>query len=1802
MASRDSPVPNPATQEREQSPHLSESQYVEPQEETEPQPTNPLGNPPQIPTASSEPFTTIDPRTFYSKIAETRFTQAYKESRKEDIEAMNQFMQTTYDMLSIHLELHDKKAEAYNNRLDTLEDHFGQRLDALGNTIQTLQRSNRQLLHAVQERQTRQGRPQEWRTGDTWTPRAGTRYSPTATEELQRTPERLPVNPYRTETQRPPERTTPAPGPFQTPTMHPPQVSAIPPLQTSAPIPRYTSTTPQLPPETTIDKRLPTIKGWTFFGKDGENIQTWIQSMEAIFDWYKLGPDGRYRTTYAMNKLGGDAQQFFWLLVGQSPNGVFPSWAQLKDRLIEKYDKTPIRADILRDQLHNMEYKGPSHMVEFCESFRSIEIQIRDMALIDKIRCFIAKVPGELYREIKKSIWKEMEEVYQCARTWAFAQASSTNRERTHSTRRPVVKFGGGNKRHSTLHVRKPSAPADNIPGIRIAEEELDAFYAIEMATVKCYNCGKYGHFSRHCKTPHTEKYRRFVDKKVRSGKRPKRKLYNMEQEEFSDDLSEIEDPNEQETDPLTMTSEESEDDALNLMNLYSYDEKDGDAKVSTVDGQTTKLPIYEAIREGLDDAPLKTVIDSGATTMYINEKKAKELGLTIHKVKKRHVKVADKEIVSVSGLVSFTMKLGNLPAEKITAYTFPLQGLDLILGLPWLRKHNPHVDWQNLSYEFTRNGRRYHLYPAKVPPKLRIVDVEELKNFLTEDTYLYVMTPEALNDKQKSSRQWQRKVIRWIQKRCKGLTRPLGEPANLEPFEINTGDAAPIKINPRPYSPLDLQKIRTFLDENLANGVISPSESPWSFPIVLAAKPNGGTRVCVDYRALNAITVKDAHPIPRMDESFTQFHGAKYFTSLDLRSGYWQILLSLAARLKTAFSTRYGHFHWNVLPFGISNAAGGFQRRINKVLEQFIDKFVIVYLDDTLIYSKTLEEHIQHVKAVLLALDKARLILNLEKCVFFAREIRFLGHIVSEHGCKPDPRNVSKVQDYPTPRTITDVRAFVNLARQYSRYVRDFAKIAKPLTDLQKGSPAPGTPIKWTEIEDRAFLRLKDLITSEPVVKHPKIGETFFIDPDSSQYAIGGALQQLFRDNDGIERLHPIAYESKKLTETEQRYSSQERELLAAKYCLDHWRHIIEGSPIYIRTDHESLRVYRSKKTMTKRLARFMAEIEHYDPTITYRPGRLQVVPDTLSRMPGLKEEGEPADTERFLEIGEDDKDKIEKEIDSRGETAEDDDDTETEENGPVHEKEKEKRKEEDKIRQNSDHFEKLVRYLKAKGIAADTPKDIIDSAKSFRLDDGRLVHIWSNREVIFKKEKCLEIVEAVHLDLGHYGKDTTKDAVRKRFIVATDLWKEGEKVLDSCVPCQLYKPSQKDPSMATAAIHPYPAKQPFKFWEIDFVGELIETPSGNHYLITAVDYATSKAIALAIPQRSSEIAIELLEHIIWTYGKPDEITTDNGTEFTSNALQALCEKWNIKFNPTTPGHPQTNGKVERLNHELIQRLQRIGKEEGNRVEDWDSHLQRALFAFHAHTNKRLGASPFFLQFGIEPTLPMTATIATPITNVDIAKAKERRKQVQDLSKYRTEAAEKYRKAIEKLASSRDDSPFIKGPIMPGDLVMREPINRKSKLHPKWDGPFIVLDSTENDIYQLGTANGYTIKNLINAQRLRKLDTNERLKYANDFWDASERLRQRDKRAAEQRELHDLDVQLRKATLDHLQAQKEGRPTNLEHTAELSKAKKVKLAELRTQPANPANPANASNLEPKVTEELGRGRRVRKATWKLLS
>jgi hypothetical protein len=343
------------------------------------------------------------------------------------------------------------------------------------------------------------------------------------------------------------------------------------------------------------------------------------------------------------------------------------------------------------------------------------------------------------------------------------------------------------------------------------------------------------------------------------------------------------------------------------------------------------------------------------------------------------------------------------------------------------------------------------------------------------------------------------------------------------------------------------LQELKMQLKELLDLGLIRPSVSPWGAPVIFIRKKDGSWRLCIDYRQLNKATIKNQYPLPRIDDLFDQMKGATVFSKIDLRSGYHQLRIKEDDVPKTAFKTRFGHYEFTVLPFGLTNAPGVFMSLMNGVFREYLDKFVQVFIDDILIYSRTTEEHEEHLRLVLQCLREHKLYGKLSKCSFYQSRIHYLGHVISGEGIVVDPAKVEAIMEWPAPTNVIEVRSFMGLAGYYRQFVEGFSKIAGPITELQKKNKK----FVWTEKCAEAFRRLKELLTTTPILKVPDMDVDFLVCTDASKEGLGGVLMQ-----DG----RVIAYISRKLRRHEENYATHDLELLAIVYALKVWRHYLVG------------------------------------------------------------------------------------------------------------------------------------------------------------------------------------------------------------------------------------------------------------------------------------------------------------------------------------------------------------------------------------------------------------------------------------------------------------------------------------------------------------------------------------------------------------------------------------------------------------------------------------------------------------------
>jgi hypothetical protein len=446
----------------------------------------------------------------------------------------------------------------------------------------------------------------------------------------------------------------------------------------------------------------------------------------------------------------------------------------------------------------------------------------------------------------------------------------------------------------------------------------------------------------------------------------------------------------------------------------------------------------------------------------------------------------------------------------------------------------------------------------------------------------------------------------------------------------IDTGQHRPINVPPYRTGPAQKEEIDKLVQDMLDNNVIRPSKSPYSSPVLLVKKSDGSYRFCVDYRKLNAITKRDVYPLPRIDDTLDMLGQARYFSTLDLQSGFWQIPVNPGDVEKTAFSTARGHFEFPVMPFGLTNAPATFQRFMDIVLRD-LKAFCLVYIDDIIIFSRTLEEHLQHLRQVFDKLIGANIVVKPSKCHFLRPSVKFLGHIVSENSIRPDPEKVSSVHAFPVPRSVHELQSFMGLVGYYRRFVRSLSTIAAPLYHLFKKH----VRWQWTAVEQTAFDELKDALTSEPVLALPDFDRPFILHTDASATGIGAVLTQLSSSDaaapNSPDRRHKlmngrqtefvIYYASRTLSKAERQYGTTQRECLAVKWAICLFRPFLLGRHFTVYTDHNALRWLFSCKDPGSRLTRTILELQEYSFDVIPRPGSQNGNADALSRLPGLLE-----------------------------------------------------------------------------------------------------------------------------------------------------------------------------------------------------------------------------------------------------------------------------------------------------------------------------------------------------------------------------------------------------------------------------------------------------------------------------------------------------------------------------------------------------------------------------------------------------
>lgn len=722
----------------------------------------------------------------------------------------------------------------------------------------------------------------------------------------------------------------------------------------------------------------------------------------------------------------------------------------------------------------------------------------------------------------------------------------------------------------------------------------------------------------------------------------------------------------------------------------------------------------------------------------------------------------------------------------------------------------------------------------------------------------------------------------------------------------IDVGTAAPVKQRHHFVSPAILKILNDEVDGMLSRGIIEESNSAWSSPVLVVRKPDGKKRFCLDCRAVNKLTVKDAYPMPIIEGIFASLHETTYITSIDLKDAFWQVELEPGSRDKTAFTVPGRPLYQFVrMPFGLCNAPQTLCRLMDRVIPTELREFVFVYMDDLLVVAKDFETHLDRLKVVAKCLQKANLTINVRKSKFCMKEIKYLGHIVGNGTIKPDPGKVDAITDYPIPRTVRQIRSFLGMCGWYNRYISGFAAIAAPLTDLLAKQPK----FIWTEEAQSAFERLKECLTTAPVLTHPDFSKPFVIQCDASKTGVGGVLYQL--DDNGQER--PVAFTSKKFNSAQRNYSVTEQECFAAKHCLAKFRGYVEGMQFKIITDHASLKWLMSTKDLSGRLARWSLSLQAFDFTIEHRKGSENVVPDALSRV--FVEE---LTTEATLEL----------DTDSYNDT--------------------EYAARRENIKANVQRFPDLeVREQK------------IFIRTQFRsgapLADSSTWKLW------IPSSLTEGLIQEAHNPpmASHPGIGKTLEKLRRTFFWPK-MAKQVAKFVEKCDTC-------KEMKAPNATLRPPLGKQvtvdrPWQRLYIDLLGPYPRSKAGNTSILIVLDQFSKFILLKPLRKASASEVVRFVEQEVFhVFGVPESIWSDNGVQFVGKEFKGLTDRYGVTHIRTASHSPQSNAS-ERVNRSLLAAIRSYIT---NDQQTWDSEISAIGSALRNNVHESTGYTPHYLVFG---------------------------------------------------------------------------------------------------------------------------------------------------------------------------------------------------------------------------------------------
>lgn len=931
-------------------------------------------------------------------------------------------------------------------------------------------------------------------------------------------------------------------------------------------------------------------------------------------------------------------------------------------------------------------------------------------------------------------------------------------------------------------------------------------------------------------------------------------------------------------------------------------------------------------------------------------------------------------------------------------------------------------------------------------------------------------------------------------------------------------------------YRPVPLphrEAVRKTIEDLLRKGVIRPSSSSASSPILLVSKPSGGVRMCVDYRKLNDITVKRRHPIPLLSETLSNLSKAKFYTKLDVRAAFNQLRIREGDEWLTSFSTRYGQFEWLVMPFGLCNAPATWQSYINSLVREWLDVFVTAYLDDILIYSDSYDEHVDHVKLVLTRLQDAGLPLDVDKCQFMVQRVEYLGVVLTPQGVEMDPKKVDVIVNWPTPSSPRDLHRFVGFCNFYRRFIPNFSGLASPLNLLLRCSVSRSAadkrrviypPFVWSVACSAAFQSLKDHFASASFLAHYDPSLRTVIETDASDFITAGVLSQ-YHDAE----LRPVAFYSRRMTACEGNYAIYDKELLAIVRAFEIWRPELIGlhHPVQVLSDHQSLRYFMSTKQLSSRQARWAEFLSQFSFVIGYRPGKQNVIPDLLSRPAGQLATAHKEQllyrTKTLLDSSSLDPDVkaalravLDESVVASASlkcsailvspvyptapmpSLDDSDSSDSDDDSllvsPLNL---------DDIRRAYVTDEDFATILSAvNSNARRLPGGLVRRGFRFSMSDislrDGLLFIQGRIYIPNDHDLKLSVLAAYH-DSRTFGHPSEKTLFR---LISRHYWWLGlradcDRYTGSCLTCRRSKPNNFPPP---GFLQPLPLPQ--RVWSdvtMDLAEDLplcIRKGRAFRHILVIVDRLSKDRLFEPLMTKSADEIVEVIHRRLFcVHGYPITMVSDRGSAFMSTLMRRYAELYHIKLVFATVRHPQTDGQSEAV----VKSLKTFLREFVNyRQTDWVDFVPDAEFVSRNWPSHTTGISPFFALHGFEPRCPVEpvpssrAEAQPESADAVVSRTTIIRRWLKDQLAWRNETTA--------LQSDRHKRP--PSTIRPGDLVfvddslLRQQRDRpSSSLRPVRLGPWPVLRSIKDHAFEVDLPaqilrDGHS--NVINKQYLR--------------------------------------------------------------------------------------------------------------------